>query len=1207
MKRLDSVPNGRPRHADNASTLNGYTVTQLLECDPRPTLVVALNTIAPDDNDASTLRTSTYYANPSLLELAPLHQRLKALFDSHDAIQQDLDSAEFVAWAGRRRNSAVLSKPSAAIQHFAGYKWTRVQLGQAFCVLSADGPIDSAGDLNIDSLTETRRRSHETSVSKPRLRRGSSVVRRPCSSGRADHGRQVSRTKSAEDLTTPVLWLPGGNMRVDWGVNWTEMPLTDATSNHVWLLRSMDWSASPLGPVESWHWDLRAASDMLIRTPYPAAIYWGPEFVTLYNEPYVDLAGDKHPELLGTPYAKGWAEIWHLIEPVMLAAWDGAESTMKHNDRLFILRGGFLEETFFSWSLVPLLGSNGQVAGIFNAAFETTQQVVNERRLQTLQEIGAHTATAKTLSEFWVLALQGMAKNEADFPFCLLYSNTEDSSDGSSFQSNSTLAAPFFNLEGSLGVPDGHASAPQNMDAAGFEGFAPYMRQSVANNGNPIVLSNSDGTLPAHLIEGIQWLGFGEPSRTVIVFAVTPMTPKSQHYEFPQSRGFIVLGANPRRPYDSAYELFIQLLMRQLGTSLASVLLFEDQVKRSEREARLAALDRQQLSLQLRQRTQEAVESELKFARMAEYAPVGIFIANSQGSLTFCNGMWWKVSRQARISGAEDRWMENIVQADKPVVADAWDKLLTQKMTISAEFRFRSPVIDESVDTWVLMSAFPEKDHEGNIRTIFGCITDISAQKEAENIQSKRREEALELKRQQENFIDITSHEMRNPLSAILQCADQIVKTASNFAEYDEIGKVRDLLHDNADAAKTINLCASHQKRIVDDILTLSKLDSKLMTINPVSVQPIQVVERVLTMFEPESNADDIKLSLSIDESYSSLGVDTVSLDPSRLQQVLINLMTNAIKFTKGCAQRTILVTVGAGHDGQGLLSTEHSYLPAKVVNSSDSEETRLADQQTQGDDWVCLHFTVQDSGPGLDEEDLKVLFQRFQQASPRTHVQYGGSGLGLFISRLLVDMMGGEIGVCSNNGSGSRFFFYIKCRKLLPQNTSPAGTSKPEPPIQPHQSSQSTISDSAVGAALYSILIVEDNLINQRVLKRQLLNAGHIVHTANHGKQALEVLEKSSAWHGNEENGTALSVILMDIEMPVMDGLTCSRRIRELEAEGVITRHLPIIAVTAYARPEQIENAKVAGVDDLMPKPFRIVELVPKITELVHRFKSDE
>lgn len=1184
MKRLNSVPNGRPRHADNASALNAYTVTQLLECDPRPTLVVALKPTASNDDGASTLRTSTYYANDSLLKLGPLHQQLTALFDSRVAIHPDLDSAEFVTWAVRRGNPATPSKPSAATQRFAGYQWTRVQLGQAFCVLSAHGAVDDAGDDNVDPLPKTRRRSHEASTSKPRLRRGSSAVRRPSSSGRPDHGRQMSRTKSADDLTTPVLWLPGGNMRVDWGVNWTEMPLTDATSNHVWLLRQIDWSASPLGSVESWHWDLRAASDMLIRTPYPAAIYWGPEFVTIYNEPYVDLAGDKHPKLLGTPYSQGWAEIWHLIKPIMMAAWNGAESTMKHNDRLFILRGGFLEETFFSWSLVPLLGSNGQVAGVFNAAFETTQQVVNERRLQTLQEIGAYTATAKTLSEYWVLALQGMTKNEADFPFCLLYSNTEDSSDGSSFQSNSTLAAPFFTLQGSLGVPEGHPSAPADMDAAGFEGFAPYMRQSVASNGNPIVLSKSDGTLPAHLIEGLQWLGFGEPSRTVVVFAVTPMTPKSQHYDYPQSRGFIVLGVNPRRPYDSAYELFIQLLMRQLGTSLASVLLFEDQVKRSEREARLAALDRQQLSLQLRQRTQEAVESELKFARMAEYAPVGIFIANSQGNLTFCNGMWWKLSRQARISGAEDKWMENIVQADRPVVAKAWDELLTRKMTISAEFRFRSPVRDQSVDIWVLMSVFPEKDHEGNIRTIFGCVTDISAQKEAENIQSKRREEALELKRQQENFIDITSHEMRNPLSAILQCADQIVKTATNFAEYDEIGKVRDLLHENADAAKTINLCASHQKRIVDDILTLSKLDSKLMTVNPVSVQPIQVVERVLTMFEPETNADDIGMSLSIDESYSRHGIDTVSLDPSRLQQVLINLMTNAIKFTKGCVRRTIRVTVGAGHDGQGLLSAEHSYLPAKVVDSSDTEEARLEDQQKDGDDSVCLYFTVQDSGPGLDDEDLKVLFQRFQQASPRTHVQYGGSGLGLFICRLLVDMMGGEIGVCSDNGSGSRFFFYIKCRKLVPQSTSLAGASKPEPSIQTHQGSQSTVSDSAASAALYSILIVEDNLINQRVLKRQLLNAGHIVHTANHGKQALEVLEKSSAWHGNEENGTALSVILMDIEMPVMDGLTCSRRIRELEAKGVITRHLPIIAVTAYARPEQIENAKVAGVVSFDP-----------------------
>jgi CheY-like chemotaxis protein len=148
-------------------------------------------------------------------------------------------------------------------------------------------------------------------------------------------------------------------------------------------------------------------------------------------------------------------------------------------------------------------------------------------------------------------------------------------------------------------------------------------------------------------------------------------------------------------------------------------------------------------------------------------------------------------------------------------------------------------------------------------------------------------------------------------------------------------------------------------------------------------------------------------------------------------------------------------------------------------------------------------------------------------------------------------------------------------------------------------------------------------------VLQRQLRNYGNNTFVANHGQEALQTLQKSRFWAGQEAEGVDISVILMDLEMPVMDGMTCARRIRELEKEGTIIKHIPIIAVTAYARPEQIENAKAAGIvsfiiscdhlvvflniwlttcfeqDDVISKPFRIPELIPKIEELVGKYQS--
>jgi signal transduction histidine kinase len=163
-----------------------------------------------------------------------------------------------------------------------------------------------------------------------------------------------------------------------------------------------------------------------------------------------------------------------------------------------------------------------------------------------------------------------------------------------------------------------------------------------------------------------------------------------------------------------------------------------------------------------------------------------------------------------------------------------------------------------------------------------------------------------------------------------------------------------------------------------------------------------------------------------LSDSYQRLELDWVKLDPSRVLQVLINLTTNAIKFTTTESSRTIKVILSASTERPSASKTPTvRYFPFK---------TKRVDQ-TLGPDWgtgeeIFLEFAVQDTGRGLKDDEKKLLFQRFSQASPRTHVQYGGSGLGLFISRELTELQGGEIGVSSEAGKGSTFAFYVKCRR---------------------------------------------------------------------------------------------------------------------------------------------------------------------------------
>ena len=179
---------------------------------------------------------------------------------------------------------------------------------------------------------------------------------------------------------------------------------------------------------------------------------------------------------------------------------------------------------------------------------------------------------------------------------------------------------------------------------------------------------------------------------------------------------------------------------------------------------------------------------------------------------------------------------------------------------------------------------------ESGLLTLYDLI-------QAQGLQEQRLSEAEEAKRQQNEFIDITSHEMRNPLSAILICADDIRESLSQHLFASSDSKV---VEDCIDAANNIALCVQHQKSIVDDILTVSKLDSNLLLITPVPVQPVAIIRRAMSMFKPEVQAKDIEFSFHLHESLQLLDVDWVNLDPSRLLQITVNLITNAIKFTAG-------------------------------------------------------------------------------------------------------------------------------------------------------------------------------------------------------------------------------------------------------------------------------------------------------------------
>ncbi|PVI07107.1 aerobic respiration control sensor protein arcB [Periconia macrospinosa] len=993
--------------------------------------------------------------------------------------------------------------------------------------------------------------------------------------------------------------------------DWTAAKPKGELSDHMIFARNVDWAATPLGPMSNWSLQFREIANLVMRDPHPVSLFWGEELTMLYNEAYKnEVAGNKHPDLMGTGFSGPFRELWDGVAPTFRECARTGKSVRKENDRLPIERYGYLEETFFSWSFVPVYGGTDRILGFWNGPFETTYQMINSRRLQTLRQLGEKLAETRSVKHFWQCVLDGLEENHYDIPFALLYSIVDsDDADTASHSSDSTISLKSCLLEGSIGIPDDHPAKPAKLDLKrSIEGFVPAFREAMRTR-EPTILHTRNGSLPEDLIEGIHWRGHGDPCKEAIIIPIRPTNGENIF-------AFLLIGINPRRAYDEDYKMFAHMLNRQLATSLASFLLFEEEVRRNKKAAEAAELQREALSHQL-----ELQASRMR--RMTELSPLGMYLFDPDGVLLEANERFYEMTGHPRDESSPLEFLNYMADPESQEKARSmWQDVLIDSKMRQEELRINNPnyvprdLTGEPIEYWVLASTQPEIGSDGRIRSVMGSIADISQLKWAQGLQDRRLQEAEETKRQQNEFIDITSHEMRNPLSAILICADGIRDSLSTGADNKTIEEC-------IEAANNIALCVQHQKSIVDDILTISKLDSNLLLITPVPVQPFAIIHRAMSMFKPEVQAKDIQFHYYPDTSLEKLGVNWVNLDPSRLLQITVNLITNAIKFTQGSSTRTISVRLGASVEQPVVHDEAFQYVPTRNKHID----------VTSGEEWgdgevLYIRVDVEDTGCGLTDEERRVLFGRFAQASPRTHAHYGGSGLGLFISRQLAELHGGRIGVSSVSGVGSTFGFYIQTRRApaedrpalsLLNHTSPQKSpdaervlGKPNPPALVHTtSSPAALPPRAIskeGGTLSSdalhVLIVEDNLVNQRVLSKQLQKSGCIVYTADNGIHALRHLTTTAF---RTPGGTPLSVILMDLEMPEMDGLTCVEKIRDMESSGEIKGHVPVIAVTANVRDEQMKTAVERGMDDVVSKPFRIPEVLAKIRAVLNRLENKE
>jgi signal transduction histidine kinase/CheY-like chemotaxis protein/PAS domain-containing protein len=1210
------------KNKSSREDLSAVNLLDALDLDSRPSFAIEIAHPPPQH-----IALNILYCNPVLAADEDLLAKIK---------EEDQPSIIFADLHTGFRNWLFGPTSEKGSYVFEGYIWSATTLDHYRVVSGIQTPETQSpwagpqGTPHLNRVVDPR--EHKQPQNLPQIRRAFTLP--ADTSIDTGHARNDSRPKSSKhgpfDYTR-------------------DMPLAKPSA-HLQYFRNVDWPSTVLGPMNTWSPQLRCMANMTLNNSLPCVLLWGEDAVMIYNEAYIEIIGVLHP-CMGQSARVAASEYWGLFQPLIDHINATGETLTESDLPLFIDRHGFLEETYYSFQLIPILDGDGFVAGHFQPFVETTTNNVQERRVRSLVEIGSQTAKARDLETYWELVLDTLSMNEKDAPFAVIYAiEYETGHDLSSTSSPGSLSdIEIIKLKGSIAVSAGHRIAPAAINLKQDSSiFTPYLLKA-AKSRRPTVLHFEELDLPESFLEGIDWQGYGDPCRSVIICPIQPTTSE-------QIQGFLILGVNPRRPFDIEYQQYIHVMSRLLATSLASVVLFEEEMRQKEDAIGQAARIQEQLMAELQMKEQ-------KFQRFCARSDVAIFITDIEGNYTYRNESWFDIFEIAKdFDDVMSAWSSLVFPEDIAFCENLFTSLVVDKSPICFELKTKMPWHPPDADgrtdgevyyRWILCSAYPETNAQGEMFEIVGNVTDISKQKWAEDVQKRRSDSAVQSKTHLEHFIDTTSHEMRNPLSAIMQCADGILSSCNgDQGELPSPITYGNILEQVVDSAQTIAQCAQHMKRIVDDILTISKIDSGLLVITPVDAQPESVAYHAVKMFEPEAKAAGVDLTFHVEQAYRDMAIDWASLDPTRLLQILINLITNAVKFTRLESTRTVTVSISAS-----------SIEPAGADGIRFVRPTLVSPDRSLQDDWkkgstIYLQFSVSDTGRGLSEDEKRTLFARFSQASPRTHIHYGGSGLGLFISRRLTELQGGSIGLTSESKKGSTFSFYIKARRTSPvqshrKNSMPSVFSENiKSPPQIHEGTQTTSTTHLRPAALtrqesvtqhpdvpaeamgveppdtafeelqrtnsipetLHILVVEDNLVNQKVLAKQLRNLGCVVSVANHGVEALEFLQKTKFWKDDVASsphsaGTSslaqdlpldLSLILMDWEMPIMNGLTCVSKIRELEREGRLVARIPVIGVTANVRQQQIEEAMSKGMDDVVGKPFRVKELLGRMKGVV-------
>ena len=520
-----------------------------------------------------------------------------------------------------------------------------------------------------------------------------------------------------------------------------------------------------------------------------------------------------------------------------------------------------------------------------------------------------------------------------------------------------------------------------------------------------------------------------------------------------------------------------------------------------------------------RKQVEEALrESEALFHTAFDSAPIGMALVSIEGHWLQANHALCQI-----VGYSEEELLrtnfQSITHADdlEPQMDMLYRTLIGELPGYQMEKRY---IHKQGYPVWTQLSVSMVRDPQNKPLYFISQIQDITAQRQTLTELAEARDAALESTRLKSQFLANMSHEIRTPMNGIIGMADLLMTTHLGPEQHQ--------------FANTIQASALDLLTILNDILDFSKIEAGRVSFENIPFSIRGALAATTQLLWQRANAKGLQLVFSVPPDVP----DRVMGDPVRLRQVLNNLLNNAIKFT---AFGEVVVRVVGLPSPQGA---------------------------------VAVRFEVSDTGIGISSDALPQLFTPFNQADNSTTRKYGGTGLGLAICQQLVELMGGTIGVQSQSGTGSTFWFVLTF-PLASQAT--AETAVETQPISPPELGYPEREGQSPQNSTMRILVAEDNPINQRVTLGQLARLGFQADVVNNGVEALDALSR-----------TRYDLVFMDCQMPEMDGYQAAREIRRREGP----RRTTIIALTAGAMQGVREECLAAGMDDYIAKPVQLEKL---------------